>query len=79
VNLNGKDPTFDAGFAVPGVGRNPEATGLLDRSGHRDLASRISTLKITGPYVYCPRALRMPTPRLAPRYMSKTFCAAIMI
>jgi len=34
--VNGKDPTFDAGFAVPGVGRNPEATGLLERSGHRD-------------------------------------------
>src|SRR5882724_8421336 len=35
-HLNGKDPTFDAGFAVPGVGSNPEATGLLDCSGHRD-------------------------------------------
>jgi hypothetical protein len=33
VNLYGKDPTFDAGFAAPGVGRNPEATGLLERSG----------------------------------------------
>src|SRR6202795_5296775 len=29
--LNGKDPTFDAGFARAGVGRNPEATGLLGR------------------------------------------------
>ena len=34
--LNGKDPTFDAGFAVAGVGRIPEATGLLGRSGHRN-------------------------------------------
>jgi hypothetical protein len=34
--LNGEDSTFSAGFAVPGVGRNPEATGLLKRSGHRD-------------------------------------------
>ena len=37
------------------------------------------TEKITGPYVCCPRALRMPTPRLAPRSMSNAFCAAIMI
>jgi hypothetical protein len=35
ANRNGKDPTFDAGFAVAGVGGNPEATGLLERSGHR--------------------------------------------
>jgi hypothetical protein len=34
--LNGEDSTFSTGFAVPGVGRNPEATGLLKRSGHRD-------------------------------------------
>ncbi len=30
-------------------------------------------------HVCCPRALRMPTPRLAPRSMSKAFYAAIMI
>ncbi len=35
----------------------------------------MSTLKITGPYVCCPQALRMPTPRLAPRSMSKAFYA----
>ena len=35
--------------------------------------------EIIGPYVCYPRALRMPTPRLAPRSMSKAFCAAIMI
>jgi hypothetical protein len=34
--LNGEDSTFSAGFAAPGVGRNPEATGLLKRSWHRD-------------------------------------------
>ena len=31
--MNGKDPTFDAGFAVPGVGRNPEATGCSNVQG----------------------------------------------
>jgi hypothetical protein len=34
--LNGKDPTFDARFTVPGVGGNPEATGLLERTGYRN-------------------------------------------
>src|SRR6266853_2266824 len=51
--LNGEDSTFSAGFAVPGVGRNPEATGLLKRSGHRDQARLGSnTLRISGRYVY---------------------------
>ena len=31
--MNGKDLTFDPVFAVAGVGRNPEATGLLGHSG----------------------------------------------
>ena len=30
-------------------------------------------------YVCCPRALLMPTPRLAPPSMSKAFCVAITI
>jgi hypothetical protein len=34
--LIGKDLTFDPGFAVAGVGRNLEATGLPGRSGHRN-------------------------------------------
>ena len=45
----------------------------------QSIASRMSALKIIGPYVCYPRALRMPTPRLAPRSMSNAFCAAIMI
>jgi hypothetical protein len=75
--VNGKDPTFDAGFAVPGVGRNPEATGLLERSGPRSIASRISTLRIC--YVYHLRVRLMPTRPPVRRYMSKGFCGAIMI
>jgi hypothetical protein len=35
-DLSGKDPTYDAGFAVAGAGGNPEATGLLERSEHRN-------------------------------------------
>jgi hypothetical protein len=31
---NGKDPTCDARFAAAGVGRNPAATRLSQRSGH---------------------------------------------
>jgi hypothetical protein len=45
----------------------------------QSIASRISKLRIIGPYVWCPLALLMPTPRLAPRSMSKASCAAIMI
>jgi hypothetical protein len=33
----------------------------------------MSALKIIGLYVCCPRALLMPTPRLAPRSTSKAF------
>jgi hypothetical protein len=36
-------------------------------------------LNTIGPYVCCPRVLRMPTPRLAPHSTSKAFCAAIII
>jgi hypothetical protein len=43
------------------------------------IALQMSALKIIGPYVCCRLALLMPTPRLAPRSMSKAFCAAIMI
>ena len=45
----------------------------------QSIASRISKLRIIGPYVWRPLALLMPTPRLAPRSMSKASCAAIMI
>jgi hypothetical protein len=45
----------------------------------RSIASRISTLTVIGPYVCCPRALLMQTPRLALHSMSKAFCAAITI
>jgi hypothetical protein len=45
----------------------------------QSIASRISKLRIIGPYVWCPPALLTPTPRLAPRSMSKASCAAIMI
>jgi hypothetical protein len=79
-NLNGKDTTFDAGFAAAGVGRNPKATRVvITCRTSRSIASRMSALKIIGPYVYCPRALLMPTPRLAPHSTSKAFCVAIMI
>ena len=73
-----KTPTFDAGFAVPGVGRNSEAIGLLEHSRHRD-QSRISTLRIIGRYVYHQQTRLMPTRPLVRRYISKAFCAAIMI
>jgi hypothetical protein len=43
------------------------------------IASLMNALKIIGPYVWCPLAQLMPTPRLAPRFMSKAFRAAIMI
>jgi hypothetical protein len=39
----------------------------------------MSAPKIIGPYVFCPRALRMPTARLAPQCTSNLFCAANMI
>jgi hypothetical protein len=54
-----------------GVARTFRASQLI--------ASRISKLRIIGSYVWCPLALLMPTPRLAPRSMSKASCAAIMI
>ena len=63
-----------------GAGRNAEATGLLGAfRASQSIASRVSTPRIIGPYVCCPLARLMPTPRLAPRSMSKAFCAAIMI
>src|SRR6267142_2742653 len=34
--LNGKDLNFDARFAGPGAGRNPEATRLFKRPQHRN-------------------------------------------
>jgi hypothetical protein len=34
--LNGKDVTFDARFAGPGAGRNPEVTRLFKRPQHRN-------------------------------------------
>src|SRR5882762_2347844 len=34
--LNGKDLTFDARFAGPGAGGNPEATRLFKRPQHRN-------------------------------------------
>jgi hypothetical protein len=43
------------------------------------IASRMRALKIIGLYVCCPRALLMPTPRLALHSTSKAYCAAIMI
>ena len=45
----------------------------------QSITSRMSTVRIIGPYVCCPQGLLMPTPRLAPHSMSKAFCAAIMI
>jgi hypothetical protein len=35
VKSDGKDPTFHAGFAAVGVGRNPSATRMSQSSGHR--------------------------------------------
>jgi len=57
-------------------GSNPAVTTFRTSPS---IALQMSTLKIIGPYVCCPQALLMPTPRLAPRSMSKAFCAAIMI
>ena len=45
----------------------------------QSITSRMSALRIIGPYVCCLRARLMPTPRLAPHSMSKAFCAAITI
>jgi hypothetical protein len=45
----------------------------------RSIASRISTLRIIGRYVYHLRARLMPTRPPVRRYMSKAFCGAIMI
>jgi hypothetical protein len=45
----------------------------------RSIASRISTLRIIGRYVYHQQARLMPTRPPVRRYMSKAFCAAIMI
>jgi hypothetical protein len=45
----------------------------------QSIALQMSVLRVIGPYVCCPRALLMPTPRLAPHSMSKAFCAAITI
>jgi hypothetical protein len=45
----------------------------------RSIASRISTLRIIGRYVYHLRARLMPTRPPMRRYVSKAFCAAIMI
>ena len=53
--------------------------GCSDVRASQSIASRISKLRIIGPYVWSPLALLMPTPRLAPRSMSKASCAAIMI
>jgi hypothetical protein len=39
----------------------------------------MSALRIIGPYVYCPRALLMPTQRLARRSTSNTLCATTTI
>ena len=64
-------------------------TGLWQKSGSnraartfrasRSIASRISTLRIIGRYVYHLRARLMPTRPPVRRYMSKAFCGVIMI
>ena len=78
ANLNGKNPTFDAGFAAASASRNPKPVVITFRTSP-SIALQMSALKITGPYVYCPQALLMRTPRLAPHSMSKAFCAETMI
>jgi hypothetical protein len=53
--------------------------GCSNVQASRSIASRISTLRIIGRYVYHLRARLMPTRPPVRRYMSKAFCAAIMI
>jgi hypothetical protein len=69
----------DPGFAVAGVGRIRKQPGCSDVQGIA--INRVSDQQAenNGPYVWRPLALLMPTPRLAPRSMSKASCDAIMI
>jgi hypothetical protein len=63
AGLNDKHPTFDARFAVAGVGRNPTAPGCHNV---QDIAiNRVTDERAENnwSYVFCPRALLMPTQR----------------
>jgi len=54
--------------------------GALEGAPHLKVTwGVVIALRIIGRYVYCPRALLMPTQRLARRSTSNTLCATTTI